>query len=204
MNTLTKVFLGSVAALLIAAIAFAGLAVVTALGLYNGIQTKNQAVETAWAKVESQYQRRFDLIPNLVETVKAAANFEKSTLTEIAAARASVGRATVDIKNATPEQLAAFQNAHTGLSAALSKLMVVTENYPQLKANENFVALTAELAGTENRVTVARNDFNITAQDYNTMLARFPGSLLANYFGFKAKPYFKAAEKAAEAPQVKF
>jgi LemA protein len=204
MNTLTKVVLGSIAALLVSAIACAAIAVITALGLYNGMQSKNQAVETAWAKVESQYQRRFDLIPNLVETVKAAANFEKSTLTEIATARASVGRATVDIKNATPEQLTAFQNAHTGLSAALSKLMVVTENYPQLKANENFVALTAELAGTENRVAVARNDFNIVVQDYNTILVRFPGSLLANYFGFKQKPYFKAAEKAAEAPKVQF
>jgi LemA protein len=168
------------------------------------MQSKNQAVETAWAKVESQYQRRFDLIPNLVETVKAAANFEKGTLTQIAEARASVGRATVDIKNATPEQLAAFQSAHTGLSAALSKLMVVTENYPQLKANDNFVALTAELAGTENRVAVARNDFNMVVQEYNTMLVRFPGSLLASYFGFHAKPYFKSVEKAAEAPKVQF
>jgi LemA protein len=176
----------------------------TALGLYNGLHSKNQATDAAWAKVQSQYQRRLDLIPNLEAVVKAAVGHEHSTLTEIAAARSSVGRATVDIKNATPEQLAAFQSAHSGLSNALSKLMVVQENYPTLKASEQFNTMTAELAGTENRIAVARNDFNLTVQDFNASIVQFPAKFFAEMLGFKAKPYFQATEKAAEAPVVKF
>lgn len=178
--------------------------IMSVLGMYNSIQSTYQKVESGWAKVESQYQRRLDLIPNLVETVKAAATFEKSTLTAITEARASVGKATINIKDVTPEQMAAFQSANTGLTAALSKLMVVTENYPQLRANDNFVALMAELAGTENRVAVARNDFNQRVEDYNTFIAGGLSHFMADFFGFKPKPYFKAVESAKEAPVVKF
>ncbi len=173
-------------------------------GIYNGIQVKNQAVQTAWSNVESQYQRRYDLIPNFVNSVKAAANFEKSTLTEIAEARASVGRVKIDPTNITPDQLAAFQTSQQGLAGALSKLLIVTENYPDLKANVNFQALQAELAGTENRIAVKRGDFNETTQDYNTFISRFPASLLANFFGYHTKPYFKSDEKANSAPVVDF
>lgn len=197
-------FITVILCLAAAAVIAIGSFALMAVGTYNGLQTSLQGVNSAWSKVESQYQRRFDLIPNLVETTKAAANFEKSTLTAVTEARASVGRAQIDISKVTQEQLNQFQAANSGLTAALSRLMVVTENYPTLKANENFMSLTTELAGTENRVTVARNDFNNAVQKYNNAIKVFPGVLLANFFGFEEKPYFKATENANTAPTVKF
>lgn len=195
--------------------ALATLALVAAFGValalwgissYNSLATGSQATEAAWSQVQNVYQRRSDLIPNLVETVKGVANFEKSTFVGIAEARASVGKISVDMKNApaTMEEIKQFQAAQTGLSSALTRLMSITENYPQLKANENFTALQAQLEGTENRIAVERRNFNETVQTYNNAVVRFPGSILAGIFNFKVKPYFQAEEAAKTAPKVQF
>lgn len=176
------------------------------VGVYNGIATSGQSADAAWSQVQNVYQRRYDLIPNLVETVKGAANFEKSTLTAVAEARASVGKVTVDMKNATPtvEQLKEFQAAQSGLGAAMSRLMVVSEQYPQLKANENFLSLQAQLEGTENRISVERRNFNEAVLDYNNRIVRFPGSLIASSFGFQKRAFFEADAGAKTAPKVQF
>ncbi len=176
------------------------------VGVYNGLATGNQSTEAAWSQVQNVYQRRADLIPNLVETVKGVAKFEKSTFVEIAEARASVGKVTVDMKNApaTIEELKKFQDAQKGLASAMTRLMSITENYPQLKANENFTALQAQLEGTENRIAVERRSFNETVQTYNFKVVGFPGNILANSFGFKVKPYFQADEGAKVAPKIQF
>lgn len=173
---------------------------------YNTLATGSQATEAAWSQVSNVYQRRYDLIPNLVETVKGVANFEKSTFVGIAEARASVGKVTVDMKNApaTMEEIKAFQAAQSGLGQAMSRLMMITEQYPQLKANENFTSLMAQLEGTENRISVERRNFNETVQAYNNTVVRFPGSLLAGMFNFKVKPYFEADAAAKTAPKVQF
>jgi len=176
-----------------------------AVGAYNGIVGKNEAVSTAWAQVENQYQRRADLVPNLVEVVKGSSKFEKDTLTAVVEARARVGQVTVgkDVLE-DPAAFKKFEEAQGGLSSALSRLMVVVEKYPELKSTQGFRDLQVQLEGTENRVAVARMDFNNSARDYNTSIKRFPGALIAGFSGFKERPYFAAAPEAAKAPAVKF
>jgi len=163
-------------------------------------------VDSQWAQVQNVYQRRADLIPNLVATVSGAANFEKSTLTEITAARASVGQVKIDPNTAPsdPAKLAAFDQAQGQLSSALSRLLVVVERYPDLKATENFRDLQAQLEGTENRISVERRDFNTAVQNYNTAVKSFPEVFYAGFFGFQAKPYFAASVGAETPPKVQF
>src|SRR6266436_9076840 len=175
-------------------------------GSYNRLVRLQQTVDQSWAQVQNVYQRRADLIPNLVNTVSGAANFEKSTLTEVTNARASVGRVQLDPNKAPEdaEQLKKFQAAQGQLSNALSRLLVVSENYPQLKATEAFQNLQAQLEGTENRISVERNNFNTAVQEYNTALERFPTNMLNKMFGFKPRPFFNAAPGAEKAPEVKF
>src|SRR5262245_55554210 len=176
-------------------------------GTYNKLVTLGQDVDKSWSEVENQYQRRADLVPNLVATVQGEANFEKETLTAVTEARASVGRATITPGQAPadPETLARYQQAQDQLGSALQRLLVVSERYPELKANQNFRDLQAQLEGTENRITVARGRFNDSAQQYNTVLKKFPTNMLAGLFGFKEKPYFKAVTPGAEqAPKVQF
>ena len=171
-------------------------------GSYNGMVSSRESVNTVWSKVESQYQRRSDLIPNLVNTVKGAANFEQETLTKVIEARSKVTQIKVDANN--PEDIARFQQAQGQVSSSLSRLLAVAENYPQLKATENFKDLQSQLEGTENRITVARNDFNDAARSYNTKIKSFPANLLAGMFGFKERPYFEADADAKKAPSVNF
>ena len=181
-------------------------AVVVALmvgGVYNRLVTLDEGVKSAWSQVENVYQRRADLIPNLVETVKGARDFERDTLTAVVEARAKVGQVSFNgVPNA--EQLKQFQSAQDGLSSALSRLLVVVERYPDLKSNQNFLDLQAQLEGTENRINVARSRFNEAARAYNTKVRSFPGNLLAGAFGFAPKPYFEAEKGAEKAPKVKF
>ena len=172
--------------------------------VYNGLVVQQEDVETAWAQVENQYQRRIDLIPNLVATVKGYATHEQETLQGVIDARAKATQVTVDPTNATPEQLAAFQAAQGELSQALGRLLAVAESYPDLKANENFRDLQQQLEGTENRIAVARQTFNDTARKYNTEIRRFPKYIIAGAFGFERKPYFEAEDGAEKAPKVEF
>jgi len=177
------------------------------IGTYNSLNKLDQAVKSQWAQVENQYQRRVDLVPNLVETVKGAAAFEKDTFTAVTEARAKVGQTKLDVNNLNnPEAFAKFQQAQDGLSSALSRLMVVVEKYPELKATENFRTLQSQLEGTENRITVERMRFNEAAQAFNTKRMSFPTVLIAGLFGsrFAEKPYFKAQAGAETAPKVKF
>lgn len=173
-------------------------------GSYNGIVTKEEAANSQWANVESQYQRRMDLIPNLVNTVKGYADFEQETLTRVIEARSSATSVKIDPTNLTPDKLAQFQQAQDGLSSALSRLLVVVERYPELKANQNFLDLQAQLEGTENRIAVERKRFNDTVNDYNATIRRFPGVIAARLFGFERKGYFESAEGAERAPEVTF
>lgn len=173
-------------------------------GAYNQMVSKNETVAKAWQDVESDYQRRLDLIPNLVNTVKGYADFEKSTLTAVIEARSNATSVKVDASNLTPETMQQFQAAQGEVSSALSRLLVTVERYPDLKANQNFLELQAELAGTENRIKVARNKFNASVQDYNTYIKSFPRNLIAGMFGFMPRDYFEADEAAAKAPEVKF
>ena len=175
-------------------------------GTYNRLVTLGQEVDKQWSQVENQYQRRYDLVPNLVATVQGAATFEKSTLEAVVQARASVGKAQINPGAAPtdPAQLAQFEQAQAALGSALQRLLVVVERYPELKANANFRDLQAQLEGTENRIAVARMDFNKAAQDYNTARLRFPTNLMAGILGFKEKPYFKATAGAERAPAVQF
>lgn len=182
--------------------------IVVAIGAsgYNRLNAENQNVNSKWAQVQNDYQRRADLIPNLVNTVSGAANFEKSTLTEITEARASVGKVNIN-PNVAPSDantLAQFDKAQGQLSSALSRLLVVVERYPDLKANSNFRDLQAQLEGTENRITVARRDFNEAVQTFNTHVKSFPTVLYASIFGFKEKPYFTATPGAETPPKVQF
>lgn len=174
------------------------------VGRYNAMVSAEENVETAWSQVENQYQRRSDLIPNLVETVKGYAAHESETLEGVMAARARATQVVIDPANATAEQLAAYQNAQGELTQALGRLLAVAENYPNLKANENFLSLQSQLEGTENRIAVARNNFNEVARTYNTLIRRFPTNIIASMFGFDKKPYFEAQAGAEMAPQVKF
>jgi LemA protein len=195
--------IGCIAVLVLAAMA--GLMVA---GTYNTLNALDQGVRAQWAQVENVYQRRADLIPNLVETVKGAAGFEKETYTQVAEARARVGQISADaLQNVLndPQAFERFQQAQAGLSSALSRLMAVAENYPDLKASANFRELQAQLEGTENRIAVERKRFNESAQAFNTRRQSFPTVLIAGFFPrFAEKPYFKAAEGAERAPQVKF
>lgn len=177
---------------------------VTLMGSYNGLVKAEEEIDSVWANVESQYQRRSDLIPNLVNTVKGQANFEKETLTGVVEARAKATQVKIDPANMTEEQLATFQQNQNMLGSALSRLLVSVENYPQLKANEGFMNLQAQLEGTENRITVARNNFNAAAKLYNQKVRQFPTKLAALIFGFKEKPYFKSTSGAENAPVVSF
>lgn len=188
---------------ILAAIAVAGFLYLT--GQYNGLVNRSQAVDAQWAQVQNVYQRRADLIPNLVATVSGAANFEKSTLTEITEARASVGKVQID-QSGTPNaaQLAQFEQAQGALSSALSRLLVVAENYPSLKATANFSELQAQLEGTENRISVERGRFNDLARDYNSAIKRVPAVFFAGLFGFAEKPYFAAKAGADTPPAVQF
>jgi LemA protein len=171
---------------------------------YNGLVTQDEAVNNAWNKVQSDYQRRSDLIPNLVNTVKGEANFEQTTLQNVIAARASATQMKVDAKDLTPEKLQQFQASQGQLSQALGRLLVVSENYPNLRANDAFRGLQAQLEGTENRIKVARNDFNDAIQTYNVKVRSFPMNIFSGMFGFKAKEGFKAEAGSEKAPQVKF
>ncbi len=173
-------------------------------GSYNNMVMKDEAVVSQWANVESQYQRRLDLIPNLVNTVKGYADFEKSTLTEVIEARAQATQVKVDPQNLNAESLQQFQAAQGQLSGALARLLVVVERYPDLKANQNFLELQAQLEGTENRIAVERQKFNGMARDFNTYIRRFPQTMLAGMYGFESKAYFEADKGAAEVPQVEF
>jgi len=188
---------------LVAAVVVLGLMLVST---YNGFVGSAQEVDKQWAQVETVYQRRADLIPNLVKTVEGAANFEKSALLEVTQARAAVGQTQINSGQAptAPEQLEKFQKAQDNLSSALSRLLVVVERYPDLKANSGFLQLQAQLEGTENRISVERNRFNEVVQKYNTRVQRFPGVLLAGLFHFQPRPYFKAAAGSETAPKVEF
>lgn len=171
---------------------------------YNGLVKQDETVKNAWNKVQSDYQRRADLIPNLVNTVKGEANFEQTTLQNVIAARASATQIKVDPNNLTPEKLQQFQAAQGQLSQALGRLLMVTENYPTLRANDAFRGLQAQLEGTENRIKVSRNDFNDAVQSYNVKVRSFPMNLFAGMFGFKEKQGFQAEAGAEKAPEVKF
>ena len=185
-------------------VALLGILVFWFVGMYNGMAAKDQSVKSSWGDVESDYQRRSDLIPNLVSTVKGYANFEQETLTKVIEARASATQVKIDASNLTPENMAAFQQAQGGLSSSLSRLLVVAENYPDLKANQNFLDLQAQLEGTENRINVSRKRFNEATLDYNTSIVGFPRSLVASIGGYKEKGYFKAEAGSEKAPEVKF
>ena len=183
------------------------IAVAAGFGLmssYNGLVKAETEIDSVWANVESSYQRRADLIPNLVNTVKGQANFEQQTLTNVIEARAKASQTKIDPSNLTEEQLNEFQQNQNQVGSALSRLLVTVEQYPQLKANEGFMNLQAQLEGTENRINVARNKFNEAARIYNEKVRQFPTKLAAMIFGFKAKPYFKSAEGAENAPTVNF
>ena len=183
------------------------IAVAAGLGLmssYNGLVKAETEIDSVWANVESSYQRRADLIPNLVNTVKGQANFEQQTLTNVIEARAKATQTKIDPSNLTEEQLNGFQQNQNQVGSALSRLLVTVEQYPQLKANEGFMNLQAQLEGTENRINVARNKFNEAARIYNEKVRQFPTKLAAMIFGFKAKPYFKSAAGAENAPTVNF
>jgi LemA protein len=174
------------------------------MGGYNKMVSQEEGVTSAWSQVENVYQRRADLIPNLVATVKGYAAHEQETLEGVVNARAKATQTTIDPTNMTPEAMAQFQAAQGELSTALGKLMVVVERYPDLKANQNFLELQAQLEGTENRITVERQKFNDAAKSFNTLIRKFPKNIIAGMFGFERKEYFEAKEGAEEAPKVEF
>ncbi|MBN1790777.1 MAG: LemA family protein [Bacteroidales bacterium] len=173
-------------------------------GEYNKIVTLREQVNRDWANVENQYQRRADLIPNLVETVKGYAEFEQETYTQVTEARSKATQVTIDPTNMTAEDMQRFQAAQGEVTSALSRLLAVVENYPDLKANQNFLELQAQLEGTENRIAVERRNFNATATTYNTAIKKFPIVLFAKMFGFSERPYFEAEAGSDQAPEVKF
>ena len=185
-------------------IAVAALVAVWGISSYNGLVSMDEGVQTKWADVETQYQRRADLIPNLVNTVKGYAAHESETLQAVVDARAKATSVNIDPSNMSAEQIANFQKAQDGVSSALSRLLVTVEKYPDLKANENFKELQVQLEGTENRISVARRDYNESARKYNTTLRSFPKNILAGMFGFEKKAYFEAQEGSEQAPTVQF
>lgn len=173
-------------------------------GAYNGMVSMDENVQNKWANVETQYQRRADLIPNLVNTVKGYAAHEKTTLEEVVKARSEATSVKIDPTNITPEQMKQYQAAQGSVSSALGRLLMVAENYPELKANENFLELQSQLEGTENRINVALKDFNDAAKEYNVSIRRFPKSIIAGMFGFEKKTYFEAEAGSEKAPDVQF
>lgn len=184
-----------------------GVAVVVVLFLfssYNGLVGKEETVNRAWSNVEAQYQRRADLIPNLVETVKGYTQHEQQTLSEVTEARTRATSINLSAEDLTPERLAEFLQVQAGVRSALGRLIAVAESYPDLKANQNFLELQAQLEGTENRISVSRQDFNHAAELYNRAVRSFPSNLVARLFGFESKPYFEAAAGSETAPEVKF
>ena len=185
-------------------IAVVAVIVIWAVSMYNGLVTMDESVNSQWANVETQYQRRADLIPNLVNTVKGYASHEKETLEGVVEARSKATQMQVNANDLTPEKLAEYQKAQGAVTSALGKLLAITENYPDLKANQNFLELQAQLEGTENRINVARTNFNNAAQAYNTAIRRFPKSLFVSMFGFDKHAYFEAAEGTETAPTVSF
>ena len=185
-------------------VAIVAIIAIWAVSGYNSLVNMDENVSNQWANVETQYQRRADLIPNLVNTVKGYAAHEKETLEGVIAARSQATQIKVDPADLTPEKLAEYQKAQGQLATALGRLLAITENYPDLKANQNFLELQAQLEGTENRINVARKNFNDAAKAYNTAIRRFPKNMLAGMFGFDKRAYFEAAEGAEQAPQVQF
>lgn len=189
---------------LIITIVVIALVAIWGISSYNGLVSMDENVSNQWANVETQYQRRSDLIPNLVNTVKGYAKHESETLESVMAARSQATQVKIDPSNCTPQQLAAYQKAQGDVTTALDKLLAITENYPDLKANQNFLELQSQLEGTENRINVARKDFNDTAKKYNTSLRRFPRNIIASMFGFEKRNYFEAEAGAEKAPKVEF
>lgn len=178
--------------------------VLWAISGYNSLVNMDEGVTNKWSNVETQYQRRADLIPNLVNTVKGYAKHEQQTLEAVMQARSQATQVKIDPSNCTPEQLATYQKAQGDVTSALGKLLAITENYPDLKANQNFLELQSQLEGTENRITVARKDFNDAANVYNASIRRFPKNILAGIFGFEKHAYFEAEAGAEKAPKVEF
>jgi len=196
-----SVALGCIVLILVGVLVVGGMAA----GAYNRLNAADQGVSAGWAQVENVYQRRADLIPNLVETVKGAANFEKDTLTQVIQARASASQVKLDANSIKdPAAFEKFQKAQDQLGSALGRLLVTIEKYPELKANQNYLNLQAQLEGTENRISVERGRFNDVTQAYNTLRRSFPTVIVANFAGFKDRPYFKAVEGSDKPPQVKF
>ena len=185
-------------------IAIVAVVAIWAVSAYNGLVNLDEGVANKWGDVETQYQRRADLIPNLVNTVKGYAAHEQETLESVVAARSQATQIKVEPENLTPEKLAEFQKAQGEVTSALGKLLAITENYPDLKANQNFLELQAQLEGTENRINVARVNFNDATKRYNTAIRRFPKNILAGMFGFEKRSYFEAQDGAETAPQVQF
>jgi LemA protein len=185
-------------------IALIAIALIGGCGSYNRMVEKDEAISGQWGQVETAYQRRADLIPNLVNTVKGYAEHERETLTEVIEARAQATNMNIDPTNLNPQAIQQFQAAQDGLSQALGRLMVVVERYPDLKANQSFLDLQQQLESTENRIALERRKFNDVTRDYNTFIRRFPANILAGLFGFETKGYFEAAEGSEEAPTVEF
>ncbi len=185
-------------------LAVVAICTMTSCSTYNNMVTLDEAVKTSWSNVETQYQRRADLIPNLVSTVKGYASHEQSTLQAVIDARSKATSVNISMDEITPEKMAEYQKAQSAITSALGRLIAVSESYPELKANQNFLELQAQLEGTENRITVARKEFNETTQTYNVAVRRFPANLMAMLFGFDQKPYYEADESAAAAPKVEF
>lgn len=190
--------------LLIAFLGICGLLLMSGCNTYNSLVDKDENVENAWSKVQSAYQRRADLIPNLVNTVKGYAEFERETLTEVTNARARATSVNIDPSNLSPEALQKFQQAQSGLSQSLGRLLVTVEKYPELKANQNFLELQSQLEGTENRINVERNKFNDVVTSYNKSVRRFPASFWAGMFGFDERAQFEAQAGTENAPKVEF
>ena len=191
--------------IIVAVIAFFAISlIVWGTRVYNNMVSMNEGVTSQWGNVETSYQRRADLIPNFVNTVKGAANFEQSTLTQVIEARAKATQVTIDPAKMTAENMQQYQQAQGEVSSALSRLMVVVEKYPELKATQNFRDLQVELEGTENRINVERRKYNDMAREFNTYIRRFPQNMLSGMFGFESKPYFEAQQGAEKAPEVKF
>ena len=185
-------------------VAIVGMLSLTSCSTYNNMVTMEEAVKSSWSNVETQYQRRADLIPNLVSTVKGYASHEESTLTAVVDARSKATSVNISMDELTPEKLAEYQKAQSAVTSALGRLIAVSENYPELKANQNFLELQAQLEGTENRITVARKEFNDITNAYNVQVRKFPANIVAMIFGFDQKPYFEADASASQAPKVEF
>lgn len=185
-------------------IAVIAIIAIGAISAYNGLVKMDESVSTAWSNVENQYQRRSDLIPNLVNTVKGYATHEKETFQAVTEARSKATQMTISANELTSEKLLEYQKAQGEVGAALSRLLAITEAYPDLKANENFKELQAQLEGTENRISVERKNFNEVARSYNTAVRTFPKTIIASMFGFEKRPYFEAEEGASKAPEVLF